>query len=206
MLTRDFYSRRAKRRSASVWWSTKRDEGQSSRGIRKPKGGDKGDARKAPEGECSAPDDQGVGSRNVGTALERFARTDRLCAGARGGGRGGREEGMYCPIKLQATAGPAFLASVTTGLASSERPDRVEPRPVAPRTVCPPPSGLPTPALPTCNSPPPLLFFFPLSLSRTDALTPRLSRFCSFWCKPPNSLVRRFFFFFFCWIERERKE
>ena len=129
MLTRDFYSRRAKRRSASVWWSTKRDEGPSSRGRRKPKGGDKGNARKAPEGECSAPDDQGVGSRNGGTGLERFARTDRLCAGARGGGRGGREEGMYCPIKLQATAGPAFLASVTTGLASTERPDRVEPRP-----------------------------------------------------------------------------
>ena len=127
MLRRDFYSRRAKRRSASVWWSTKRDEGPSSRGIRKPKGGDKGDARKAPEGECSAPDDQGVGSRNVGTALERFARTDRLCAGARGGGRGGREEGMYCPIKLQATAGPAFLASprardrIVSNLAPSPR-------------------------------------------------------------------------------------
>ena len=48
-----------------------------------------------------------------------------------------------------------------------------------------------------------LLFFFPLSLSRTDALTPRLSRFCSFWCKPPNSLVRRFFFFL---LDRERKK
>ena len=170
MLTRDFYSRRAKRRSASVWWSTKRDEGPSSRGRRKPKGGDKGNARKAPEGECSAPDDQGVGSRNGGTGLERFARTDRLCAGARGGGRGGREEGMYCPIKLQATAGPAFLASVTTGLASTERPDRVEPRPVAPRTVCPPPSGLPTPALPTCNSlpPPSLLSSVPLENRRAD--------------------------------------
>ena len=192
MLRRDFYSRRAKRRSASVWWSTKRDEGQSSRGIRKPKGGDKGDARKAPEGECSAPDDQGVGSRNVGTALERFARTDRLCAGARGGGRGGREEGMYCPIKLQATAGPAFLASprardrIVSNLAPSPRGPFAPPPPACQRPRC----RLATPPAP------PLLFFFPLSLSRTDALTPRLSRFCSFWCKPPNSLVRRFFFFF----------
>ena len=172
MLRRDFYSRRAKRRSASVWWSTKRDEGPSSRGIRKPKGGDKGDARKAPEGECSAPDDQGVGSRNGGTALERFARTDRLCAGARGGGRGGREEGMYCPIKLQATAGPAFLASVTTGLASSERPDRVEPRPVAPRTVCPPPPACQRPrcrlATPPAPPPPFLLSSVPLENRRAD--------------------------------------